>query len=211
MKNNLDKSKWNKIFENGIYMWECPNPQIKRLVPFLKERKVNKILDVGCGAGRHMIYLGKKGFTMVGLNISTKALSITQKLLEKAKIKNYVLIENKMENLPFPDEHFDAVVSINVIHHDKLKDIKKTVSEIKRVLKKRGIIILNLVSIDNSKFGIGTEIEKNTFISPSKRDKGVIHHFFTEEDARKLFSGFKIREFKRDIEHNTHWFILGEK
>jgi len=78
-------------------------------------------------------------------------------------------------------------------------------------LKKKGIVILNLASTENTKFGMGKEIEKNTFIKSIGRDKGVIHHFFTEEEARKVLSEFKIREFNRDIKYDTHWFILAEK
>jgi len=119
------KTKWDKIFEKGYFLWKEPHPQIKRFVTFLKKRGVNKILDLGCGAGRHIIYFGKKGFIVVGLDISNKVLSIAQRRLEREKVKNCVLINHEMSSLPFPNEHFDAVVSINVIHHDKIKNIKK--------------------------------------------------------------------------------------
>lgn len=211
MENNSYGNKWNKFFSEGHYIWKNPDIKIKRIVPFLKRRKVKKILDLGCGAGRHMIYLGKKGFIMIGLDFSAKALSIAQSRLERESVKNYVLINHAILNLPFPDDHFDAVVSINVVHHDRIKNIRKTISEIKRVLKKRGIVIINLASTENTKFGRGKEIEKNTFIKSNGNDKGVLHHFFSEKEARGLFSGFKIRELRRDNENNKHWFILAEK
>jgi len=204
-------AKWGKLFKKGHFIWKKPNSQIKKLVPLLKKKKFRKILDLGCGSGRHMVYLGKKGFSMVGMDISSEALMVAQKWLEKEKIKNYVLIEHDMTELPFPNEHFDAVISINVIHHDKLKDIKETVNEIKRVLKKKGIAIINVASVENTKFGKGKRIEKNTYVQLRGKEKGIPHHFFTEKEAKKIFSCFKIKEFKHLIELNAHWFIVAEK
>lgn len=46
-----------------------------------------KVLDVGCGAGRHALYLQKKGFDVVGIDVSPLAIKVcTMRGLKKAKV-----------------------------------------------------------------------------------------------------------------------------
>jgi len=217
----LKSKKYKRILEFLLK----PDKKVVRLVPIIKKRKYKKILDLGCGCGRHMVYLGKKKLSIVGLDISSTALKIAQKWLEEEKVKNYFLVEHDMIKLPFPDNHFDVIVSINVIHHNPLKKIRKTVNEIRRVLKKGGITLLTLSSTKDWKFGEGRKIEKNTYATPgsehSPKVKGkIIHHFFDKSSVKKLFSKFKIIKLEEEIidlniegiiKKNAHWVVLCQK
>ena len=190
------KEAWEYLFKKDRLEWTIPDVSVVNLVPLLKKRNFKRTLDLGCGSGRHMVYLGKRNFVVVGSDISPTGLSRAQKWLEKENIDNYCLVEHDMIKLPFPDEHFDVVVGINVIHHNHLKKIKQTVNEINRVLKKKGLVLVTLSSTGDYKFGIGKKLERNTYLSP----KGAIHHFFDEKGVRKLFDKFKIIDIKERVE-----------
>jgi len=55
-----------------------------------------KVLDVGCGAGSHSLYLQKKGFDVTAIDISENAIKTCQlRGLKNAKIKNILELENE--------------------------------------------------------------------------------------------------------------------
>lgn len=60
------------------------------------------------------------------------------------------------ENIPFPDEFFDAVFCSNALDH--VEDPKKTVEEIHRVLKKGGYFILTVEIFKRREKGYQTSI-----------------------------------------------------
>ncbi|MFQ6020717.1 MAG: class I SAM-dependent methyltransferase [Candidatus Aenigmatarchaeota archaeon] len=221
---------WKKylksISKSEFERWKkVPEKYIVGLVPMLKKRNVKRILDLGCGLGRHLIFLAKKDFMVVGSDISSTALGIAEKQAKNEKLKNYLLVKHDITLFPFPENHFDAVISANVIHHNKLRSIKKTVNEIKRVLKKRGLVIVTLLSKNDHKYKKGKRVEKDTYdLSHIKghAEVGVLHHFFGEIEARRLFSRFKILELKelikeikppssKGIKKSAHWLIIAEK
>src|ERR671924_1433798 len=46
--------------------WLEPDPLVRSLVPLLRARGFARVLDLGCGIGRHAIYLASEGFLSVG-------------------------------------------------------------------------------------------------------------------------------------------------
>jgi SAM-dependent methyltransferase len=63
-----------------------------------------RVLDIGCGAGRHSLYLQKNGFDVVGIDNSPLAIKVCKlRGLKKAK-------EMSINNLDFPPNHFDTIV-----------------------------------------------------------------------------------------------------
>jgi len=217
-------AEWNVLFKKKKYRWKKPSRFVIDLVPLLKKRKFKRVLDLGCGAGRHTVYLTKIGFFVVGSDISTTGLNLSEKWLGKERIKNYCLVEHDMTELPFPDGHFDAVISVNVIHHNPLNKIERTVSEVRRVLKKGGLFLSTTSSTNDYKFGVGKKLGKNTYLTHVAQgvvvDSGIVHHFFDKEGVKKLLSKFKILDLEEDVKEFTvrnkrmksvHWYALAEK
>ncbi len=84
------------------------------------------------------------GIDAYGIDISENAVKLANQRGVKAKKHN---LENR---LPYPDNHFDLIVSCEVIEH--LYDTDFFIKELRRVLKKKGFFILttpNLVSLTN--------------------------------------------------------------
>lgn len=96
---------------------------------FLESRK--NILDAGCGTNKIIQDLKNA----VGLDINKERL----KWLEQFKDKR-LLVHGSVTNLPFKNNSFDAVICSEVIEH--LNERKKVFSELDRVLKKNGILII---------------------------------------------------------------------
>ncbi len=119
--------------------WAETSPPLPVVVNFaedLKREDAKKVLDLGCGPGRHSILLGKTGFQVVALDVSETALKTLEGRLKSAPIDNITLVKHEMRELPIVDNYFDGVVCTNVFHHGKLIEIKKAVGEVHRVMRR---------------------------------------------------------------------------
>lgn len=105
-----------------------------RILPIFFEVPLgSKVLDVGCNDGTFIEMLQRKRHCDVtGIDISDTA-------LEEAKKKGLNVMTADVENLPFEDETFDVITCMEVLSH--LFDPKKAVKEMRRVLKKNGILL----------------------------------------------------------------------
>ena len=120
------------------------NPRFwQPVIPTFKEywnlNSNSSVLDVGCG----------KGFMLYDLklcipDIEIKGIDISQYAIENSikDIKKDLLVANATE-LPFPDNSFEVVISINTIHNLDLENCGKALREIQRVSKKNSFITVD--------------------------------------------------------------------
>ena len=88
--------------ETSVYFssYEDWSPHEKKAMEFVKGR----VLDVGCGAGRHSLYLQEKGFNVLGIDISPLAIKVCKlRGLRKAEVM-------AIEDLKFKPESFDTII-----------------------------------------------------------------------------------------------------
>lgn len=76
----------------------------------LNLRKGAKILDIGCGTGRHSIALAREGFKLTGVDISPAMLNIAREHAEEEGVE-ISLIESDAQDISF-NEEFDAVICL---------------------------------------------------------------------------------------------------
>jgi ubiquinone/menaquinone biosynthesis C-methylase UbiE len=186
----------------------------------LESRRARRVLDLGCGTGRHVVYLAQRGFQVCGTDISETGLAATRQWLAAEHLAAHLHLAD-MTALPYPEARFDAVISIYVIYHNTLGNIQRTVAEIGRVLRPSGQALLTLMSTRGHRYGQGQEIEPGTFLPESGPDAGLPHHFFDESGARALLAAFHQIELHLDEHEETeedgsthrhsHWVAVVEK
>jgi len=203
---------WNDIFSEKGKVFTEPHPEMERVARLFKERNVKVILDLGCGTGRHLIFFSQKGFTVYGFDASPKALEIAGKWLAE-RCKEVELNHHRMENkFPYKNCFFDAVISIQVIHHNLMKDVIFTIKEIERILKPNGLIFITFPYKKRAtRFQQWNlkKVEKGTYIPQKGPEEGLPHHFFKKREIRKVFKSFDLQEIK--IDETNHRAILGVK
>ncbi len=101
-----------------------------------------KILDIGCGQGRNLIYFINRGCDLFGVDKDPAAISMCQYIAQELGFDRPDRFTTQNANaLSFEDEMFDAVISTSVLHFARDKtDFMQAWSEQKRVLKKKGIL-----------------------------------------------------------------------
>jgi SAM-dependent methyltransferase len=99
------------------------------------------VLDLGCGQGTDLIAIGSEAsplLQLVGLDASADSIQIAQSLTEGDRRYSF-LLHDISEGLPFPDESFDCVLSINTL--ECLTDKSALLGEVHRVLRRGGSVI----------------------------------------------------------------------
>jgi SAM-dependent methyltransferase len=98
-----------------------------------------RILDAGCGTGGmlHALRAVHPEWETAGLDISPVA-------VEHCHARGFAqVVQGSVDKIPFLDESFDVVLSLDVLYHKAVSE-QRAASEIARVLKPGGYIILNL-------------------------------------------------------------------
>jgi ubiquinone/menaquinone biosynthesis C-methylase UbiE len=129
--------------------------------------------------------------------------------MSSASTRNFVLVNHDVTVLPFPDRSFDAVISINAIHHNRLRDIKRAVKEIYRVLSPKGLLFVNLTA--RAEIRDGEKVERGTYRTRDGTEKGILHHLFTASEIRSTFKDYRILQLTPPSEGKPHWLLLAEK
>lgn len=191
--------KWNDIY---LKFGSVQIRPLKIIVDFNKMLPKNKklnILDLGCGTGRHTKYFGKnKNFEMFAFDSSEKALEILKKEYVGTNLN---IIKGFFDKLPFKNNFFDVIISTKTLHHGSLVEIQKFISEITRVLKPRGFLLIVILSDKDFRVKTGEKYkgEINTRINcDNLPDADIPHHFFSNEEINTCFSDYVVVE-KRDI------------
>jgi ubiquinone/menaquinone biosynthesis C-methylase UbiE len=176
-----------------------PLPVVGDFANDLKREGAKTVLDLGCGAGRHSILLGKAGFQVVALDISETALKTLEGRLKAASIDAVTLVKHEMSELPFIDDYFDGVICTNVLHHGKLVEIKLTTREVHRVMKHRASAFFVALSTADFRRGNGRKLEPNTYVFTEGEEQGIIHHFFPRMELESCFSKFETVSFEERL------------
>jgi len=95
-----------------------------------------RILDAGCGSGRNMVALARRG-TVAGLEIAPDSLAIA-----RSRGIGDVLAGSLEEPLPFADGAFDLAVALDVLEH--VRDDRGALGELARVVATGGHLILTV-------------------------------------------------------------------
>lgn len=172
-----------KMHSEIYYLLYCHTEKtVKREVNFLVKtlrlKPKAKILDLGCGFGRHVIELAKRGFKAVGVDISKKLLSIAKKKAKAKKVK--AKFYRKDISKPLFKKKFDAVIMmLNTFGLLSDKDNEKVLKNASRALKKGGKIFIDLR--DPEKLKKGTFYGRIKYVDRQKiRVARIDHKVYTK-------------------------------
>ncbi len=100
-----------------------------------------KILDIGCGTGHLAAEMKSHGFDVYGMEPSKDMIGHARKNFPDIEFKEGVSVA-----LPYADNQFDFIISIEVLRYLSPDDVVNTYKEIQRVLKKDGTFLITHVN-----------------------------------------------------------------
>lgn len=132
----------NRIISLGIDVkWR------KKVVQLVAKTNPETILDIATGTGDLAILMaGTSAKKIIGLDLSAGMLEVGKKKIKEKNLSDKIeMVLADSENIPFPDNHFDAItVSFGIRNFETLE---KGLAEIYRVLKPKGIFVILETSV----------------------------------------------------------------
>jgi ubiquinone/menaquinone biosynthesis C-methylase UbiE len=137
------------------------------------------VLDAGCGTGLVTLALYKAGYhpkKTVALDLSFKSLEVAKEQFEKDKKVqdlNVEAVQGNLLSLPFPDEHFDTVLTCGALEYVPLDE---GLRELARVTKTGGMLVL--IPVRPSIVGSVLEIFYNFKTHPIEKVRETSERYF---------------------------------
>lgn len=202
-------NRWNEIYQNQDEEYQYydiyqPHEDLERVSSFFKRNGVDKVLDLGCGVGRNLIPLAKEGFDVSGIDLSPEGLRLASISLDKEGLKAELRGGNIFENLPYEDGCFNAVISIQVLQHGTVDEIKRGISEIERVLVSNGLTFITLCgrySQGKLRYCLvktARKTDNRTYVPTQGNEMGLPHFIYNKALIIDHYRNFGILEMWKD-------------
>ena len=189
--------EWGKIFADPEMQSRAPEPALMELLPVLKQAGCRRVLDAGCGVGRHLLPMLQAGFLVWGADLDAEVLRILQQRLAAApeSAGRFLLARADLKRLPFPAAAFDLGVSIKVINHGRAADFRDYCRELDRIVKPGGHLFINVsprAFAEKVMLPQTRELEPGTLVDIATPDGDLVHHFPTPEALLAQFPGYEV-------------------
>lgn len=147
----MNKKEYKNIYVNeGSHFYYVATHNlvlslVKKYLPITNNKSPITILDAGCGTGLLAKKLEQFG-KVTGVDYSFEA-------IKNARKRKLNVVKASIDKLPFPDNSFSIVTSVDVIYHEWVEDDQKALNEMYRVLRPGGILILKVPALKWLKLG----------------------------------------------------------
>jgi len=149
------------------------------------------VLDCGAGGKMPPLYVFRRcGFETCGIDASEEEIRKARIFCEHRGI-DLNIEKGDMRDLPFGDLSFSFAYSHNTIFHMPKREIAASMKEMKRVLKRDGILYVNFLSVDDNEFGRGRKVGEGEFIQDECGGE-TLHSYFENDEPNQYFDGFDI-------------------
>jgi SAM-dependent methyltransferase len=141
-------------------------------------------LDIGCNWGRWCVAAARRGYRVVGVDPSLRALAAARRVARELGVEATYLVADA-RHLPIPGESVDVVFSYSVFQHFSKKDALASFDEVGRVLRPGGVAKLQMANVYGAR-GLWNQLHERRFREP--RDLFDIRYWSPRELTRELSS-----------------------
>lgn len=202
-------SQWNEIYQKGArnykyYNIHEPHEAMPRLSRLFKQAGIKVVLDLGCGAGRNLLYLAKQGFELYGIDLAHDGIALLSRQLDNQSLRAQLIVGDIYQPLPYPADFFDAIVSVQVIQHGRENQIRKMIKEMIRVLKPGGFIFVTVTGrisrrkVRKCLVRTARRVGERTYIPTLGEEKGLIHFIYNKNVLLRHFKDFELLNLWKD-------------
>lgn len=175
-----------RVYEEGRSTpWPStdPTPSVARVAGSLKRRlRGGRVLDLGCGEGRHTLLFARRGFTTVGLDYNAMPLKTVAKRARRARLVGRIkLVMGDALLPPLKPGSFDVLVDYGCFHHVRKADWSIYRNRVLGLLKPGGYFHLTVFSTKFKHYP-GERRTRNWHVHRNHYDR-----FFVKRDFAEIF------------------------
>lgn len=213
MNGNLWESLWAGTDSDALFSrLERFYKLSSRTINIFKDFSAVRVCDAACGYGAYSVAFASNGFEVYSFDVSPSAAMFTRMGLEHYGLDSTRVKSADILSTGYPDAFFDGVVANSVLDHMSVSDAKKSLSELCRITKPGGIIMVSFDEADEDDLSLPHELlPDGSILYTSGSRRGMILHPYDEAEARLLLEGFEIVYSETDpqgeqvfIFKNTH-------
>jgi len=180
-----DRSRWDERYRDGDWA------DINEPATILKDAEAwldppGLVLDVACGAGRNALYLARRGFSVVAVDISGEGL---QRLSQRARAErlDVLPVHADLEQFRLPAETYDVIVNTRFL-------LRSLFPAIRSALKPGGLLVFETFNVDELEV-LGGDIRREFAL-----EKGELREVFGDFEILLYEEGvFERREGERGL------------
>jgi 2-polyprenyl-3-methyl-5-hydroxy-6-metoxy-1,4-benzoquinol methylase len=214
---NVWETYWSN--QDNHEWWKKPAPEVLDFIRSISPIEKPKVLDLGCGLGRHAIAFALAQFSVTATDASATAI---QHVIDWAR-DLHLSIETRVGDViddSLSNETFDVVLSYNVIYHGSREQFARAIQRVHKLLKQNGIFFFTCPSRQDGKYGFGELVALHTYRCTKSVMPGDIHYFADEEGLDELLDGFRTTARWKsegywnnngEQEFYSNWHIRAEK
>jgi len=210
--------QWEEVLLKDS-QWERPSDEFYAVAWRWLQAGRKHVLDLGCGIGRHSLFLATMGFAVDAFDLSEVGVARLKTVAREKGVSIQARVGDMLA-LPYESGEFDAVLAFHVIYHSDRAGVERVIAEIDRVLRPGGELYVTFNSRNSPSLRCpdNVQIDENTFIKTTGQEAGIPHYYVDDREVRRLLAGFRLIRLTHleeiapeSDDRSWHYFVLAEK
>jgi len=205
---------WDGLYSKEYFFGSGPTKLAKLADSLMKENKIKKILEIGCGQGRDATYFAQSGYDVEAFDISENAIKFVNQTKQALNLTNLnAFVHDAEKPTQYPSEHFDFVYSNLALQFFDLRSLDKIFLNTVELMKKNSKFLFSTKKKGDKYYQFGNKVSDDAF-----EHKGIVRYFFDADALKEILSNyFKIIHLDSDVHTNIDssvsvwWKILVKK
>ncbi len=185
---DLTTQRWHERFGKGVNDVSPEKMWNTKYQNYFEEKKLSKIVDLGCGDGVHACFMLEQGYDVEGCDISEAALEVVRQRNPNLPLKHM----DMNQGLPFPPNSVGIFFASLSVHYFSMADTITLFGNIYNALEPGGYFIFKVNShkelTHTSKCKGAKPIEPDYYLS----ENGEKRRYFTVDSMAKLLTKFTV-------------------
>lgn len=181
--------------------------------------KGSRVIDIGCGIGRNVVFGTEMGMEMYGSDLSANAVEIARTWLAKKlgpEEAGKRLVASDIRKQPWPDQYFSHAMSDSAMDSMPFEIAQEGLGEIVRIVQPGGLFYCNLISGDET--GRDPNFNGEEVVN-SVHENGTIQSYFNRTKIRRLLEpqfeiiSCKLQQISDPVENTRsgRWHVVSRR
>ena len=148
-RGNEQSSRFDLIYAGAEMAFGTePEPELSKFI--MSSVKKGKALDLGCGDGRHALFLAGKGYHVTAVDFSPVAIKKLESISKVKKLDKVLELHFcDARDFDYPSEEFDFVAAVTLFDHVPKKDVRPLFDKVAGSMKTEGVIFIKVHTVND--------------------------------------------------------------